>query len=276
MEKDMALKWEKVKARVVSNFKKKWIPFVLEFAQTDLKKVNEAKLSSYRKGMEFLKSTFAERFDEDGYWRSEEYEKKNMEIDDTLMKILLERFQSRFEWISKYMGRKDKTDARQYPLHLVITNSTLYINRHWGKDNFVIEHHLYPTKQNESARRMNQAVFFFMRLLDGLPVSSIRKCIGCGHYFLHLTKREKEYCTPSCASRSIQEGKRKKLKNDHPRKHKKFLLEQRFRMGELRKGPRDYAAYLKKNDRDDWESYKQWRKLQGKIIRHRQKKRDKK
>jgi len=279
----MALKWEKAKskgqARVISNFKKKWIPFVLEFAQANLKKVSKAKLFDYRKGMIFLCSSFIERFDENGfkeYWISTGHEKENMEIDDTLMRILLGRFQSRFEWISKYMGRKDKTDARQYPLHQVKTNSVLYIDRSWGRHNFVIKHDLDPTGQNQSARDMNKAVFFFIGLLDGLQVSSIRKCIGCDHYFLHTSKRERVFCTPSCAGRSIQEGKRERLKTDHPRKHKQFLLEQKFRMGELRKGPMEYAAYLKKNDRDDWESYKRWRKIREKIVRHRPKKRDKK
>ena len=279
MKKDMALKWEKIQGRVVSNFKKKWIPFVMEFAQADLRKVNEAKLTSYRKGMKFLTLPFAERFDEDGFenqWRSGGYEKENMEIDGTLMKILLKRFQSRFKWISKYMGWKDKTDARQYPLHLVKTYSVLYIDRSWGRHNFVIKHDLDLTEQNQSARDMNKAVFFFMGLLDGLPVSSIRKCIGCDHYFLHLTKREKEYCNSACAGRSIQEGKREKLKTDHPRKHKQFLLEQKFRMGELRKGQKAYAVYLKKKDRDDWESYKQWSKLREKTVRQRLKKRAKK
>jgi len=229
---------KKNQERVVSNFKKKWIPFMLDFAQADLRKVDVAKLTSYQKGLNFLSSPFAERFDEDGFEnhrRSGGYQKENMEIDDTLKKILFKRFQPRFKWISKYMGRKDKTDARQYLLHHVKTNSFLYINRHWGKDNFVIEHQLDPGEQDQSLRRINKAVFFFMRLLDGLPISSIRKCIGCGHYFLHLTKREKEYCNPSCASLSIQRKKREDLRENHPRKYKAFLKKQREIMRHRRK-----------------------------------------
>jgi hypothetical protein len=227
----------KGQARAANNFKKKWIPFVLEFAQANLRKMNKAKLFSYRKGMKFLSSPFAERFDEDGfenYWRSGGYEKQNMGIDDTVMKILLGGFQSRFKWISKYMGWKDKTDARQYPLHLVKTNSVLYIDRSWGRHNFVIRHLLDLTGQNQSAQLINRAVFFFMGLLDGLPASSIRKCVGCDHYFLHLTKREKKYCTPSCAGRSIQREKREDLRKHHPRKYKAFLKEQKERMRKRR------------------------------------------
>jgi hypothetical protein len=229
MKKDMALKWEKVKAkgqaRVVSNFKKKWIPFVLEVAQANLRKANEAQLSRYRKGMIFLSSAFAEKFDEDGF---EDSWRKRLDPDLDLRKI-----HSGFEWISKYMGRKDKTDAVEYLLYHVKTISVLSINRHSGRYNFVIKHHL----QEESL--VKRATFFFMRLLDGLPVSSIRKCIGCGHYFLHLTKREKEYCTPSCASRSIQQKKREDLRKNHPRKYKVFLKEQRARMRRLRKSATD-------------------------------------
>jgi hypothetical protein len=202
MKRDMAL-----------NFKKRWIPFVLEFAQANLRKANEAQLSRYRRGMIFLSSAFAERFDEDGF---EDSWRRRLDPDLDLRKI-----RSGFEWISKYMGRKDKTDAVEYMLHHVKTISVLYISRHLGRDNFVIKHHL----QEESL--VNRTTFFFMRLLDGLPVSSIRKCIGCGHYFLHLTKRGKEYCTPSCASLYIQRKKREDLRRNHPRKYKTFLKKQK-------------------------------------------------
>jgi hypothetical protein len=98
-----------------------------------------------------------------------------------------------------------------------------------------------------------------MRLLDELLVSSIRKCIGCGHYFLHLTKREKEYCTSACAGKYIQREKRKKLESDRPKK-RQFLLEQRFRIGEFRLGPAKYREHLKKHDKKALKSYEQWRK----------------
>lgn len=170
----------------------------------------------------------AERFDKDGFeysWRSRNY--TNVQID-------LRKIQSGFKWISKYMGWKEKTDTMTYPLcHVKNIISVRYIDRHFGRYNFVIEYHL----QEESV--MNRATFLFMRLLDGLPVSSIRKCIGCGHYFLHLTKREKEYCTPSCASRSIQQKKREDLRKNHPRKYKVFLKEQRARMRRLRQNATD-------------------------------------
>jgi len=211
----------KGRARAVDNFKKKWIPFILEFAQANLKKVNEGKFSYYQKAIIFLASESAKEFDEDSFeysWRSGRY--KSTEIN-------LEKIQSGFKWIKKYMGRKDKTDAVEYMLHHVITMSLLYIDRDFGKDNFVIKHHLYSAEQDQSLLIMNQVVFFFMRLLDGLPISSIRKCVGCDHYFLHTSKRERAFCTPTCAGRSIQREKRENLRKNHPRKYKVFLKKQK-------------------------------------------------
>lgn len=319
MKKNIALKWEKAKAkgqaRVVSNFKKKWIPFVLEFAQANLKKATVEQKVSFRKGLLFLSSPSAERYDKEGFdvaWENGLYQ--DAELD-------LTQAQTELKKMLKYWHRKDLKDPPDSPMivHHVRTLSGLYIDH--GR--FSIEHILYnaPTMDqildllpefkekgkliaakrsiksadeiemlfsdleakigemaysSISSRYIQSAIFLFRNLLDGLPLSSIKTCKGCGHYFLHLSQRDRAFCTPLCAGRSIQEGKREKLKTNHPRKHKQFLLEQRFRMGELRKGPREYAAYLKKNDRDDWESYKQWRKFREKIVRHRAKKRGKK
>lgn len=77
--------------------------------------------------------------------------------------------------------------------------------------------------------------YFFMlaHLFDNLPYNWIRKCRGknkdCGRYFLNPTERIKEYCNPSCTSRSIQQKKREELKQDkekyeaYKKKMKKYM-----------------------------------------------------
>ncbi len=276
MKRDMAL-----------NFKKRWIPFVLEFAQANLRKANEAQLSRYRRGMIFLASAFAEKFDEDGFeysWRSGEVEeiksfleRLGIPITEVVlmrpwyeMEIDLGKIQSAFKWISKYMGRKDKKDAHMSLLYFTRTICRLNIKRGLsGTDHFALDYILHKEDTaverilrelkslgfwdqpvpviDERIHKMRQEVlrlekesvkdkslemsrkvaFFFARLLDELPLSSIRKCKGCDHYFLHLSKREKIYCTSACAGQSIQRKKREDLRENHPWKYKAFLKKQK-------------------------------------------------
>jgi len=240
------------RTRALDNFKKKWIPFILKFAQTDLKKANEGELFQYRKGLIFLDSGFNERFDEDGFqssWKRGDYE--NLELD-------LKKIQKGFEWVSKYLGRKDKTDAIGYPLTHVKTILMLSIDKE--DDRLITRPILLMEEKNPSLQLMYRIRFFFMQIFNDFPLSSIRVCEGCKRFFVHFSKRQREYCSPSCSSRSIQREKREDLKKHHPRKHKQFLIEQRFRMGELRLGPKKYSAYLKKNDKKHLKDYERWRK----------------
>ena len=73
----------------------------------------------------------------------------------------------------------------------------------------------------------------FVSLVEKFETYPVYKCKGkskageCGRYFLNLTKREKSFCTSSCASRSIQMEKREELKRTgqweaHVSKMKKY------------------------------------------------------
>ena len=72
----------------------------------------------------------------------------------------------------------------------------------------------------------NEVIFLsnLSTIIDGIPYDSLKVCPLCGGYFLNLTKRKKEYCSPHCTWRAIAQKK----------------------MGEIRKHPRKYKAYLKK------------------------------
>jgi len=208
------------------NFKKRWIPFILEFAQANLKKISEGELLRYRKGLIFLDSGFAERFDEDGFqssWKTGDYE--NVQFD-------LKQLQAGFNWVSKYLGRKDKSDALQYPLVHVKTMLMLSIDRQ--QDRLVARPILLMEEKNPSLQMMYRIRFFFIKLLNDFPLSSIRICEGCKHYFLHFSKRERDFCNSACASRSIQREKREEFRRNHPRRYKAFLKEQRERMRKRR------------------------------------------
>jgi hypothetical protein len=212
------------------NFKKRWIPFVLEFAQANLKKMDERYLASYRKDFLFLSSPLAEKFND--YEFKERWENGlNQDVD-----LDLAGLQSELKKVLKFWRRKNDTRTRSRILYYVKTLSCLYIERDLQKnDHFTMRQHLlYDKGQDESLKRIQDVIFFFMKLLVGLPLSAIRTCHGCRRYFLQISEREKIYCNSACASRSIQREKREDLWKNHPRKYKAFLKKQREIMGHRR------------------------------------------
>jgi len=72
----------------------------------------------------------------------------------------------------------------------------------------------------------NWAIMNFIKLIDGVGTDPVRKCKGCNRYFVNLTQREKIYCTPSCASRSIVKENRDELKEKYPEKYRAYLDKQ--------------------------------------------------
>jgi predicted Fe-S protein YdhL (DUF1289 family) len=61
--------------------------------------------------------------------------------------------------------------------------------------------------------------------LDRVPVGCLRQCPECRDWFLHLSKKEKIYCTPKCAARHVSRRRRQKLKKENPEKYKRLLTE---------------------------------------------------
>ena len=65
--------------------------------------------------------------------------------------------------------------------------------------------------------------------LDGLPRNALKKCPECGNFFAHLSKKEKDYCSPKCAYKFLSRKRRDELKR-HPQKYKAYLKKQRESM----------------------------------------------
>jgi DNA-directed RNA polymerase subunit RPC12/RpoP len=63
-------------------------------------------------------------------------------------------------------------------------------------------------------------------ILDGVPIQWIHKCNGCGRLFLNPTKRAKIFCKSLCTSRFIMQTKRQELKKD-PKAYNDYLRKQR-------------------------------------------------
>jgi len=86
----------------------------------------------------------------------------------------------------------------------------------------------------------------FNELLDGLPRTALRTCPECVRIYASLSKRKKEYCSSKCAYRFLSRKRRNELKK-HPRKYKRFLKKQRETMHKVyeRKRKQEFGPNVK-------------------------------
>ena len=70
-----------------------------------------------------------------------------------------------------------------------------------GTGNYKI---LYPTiLSGPGTPSVSIFISHFADLLNGLPKDVIRKCPGCEKFFVHISKKEKIYCSNQCAYKTI-------------------------------------------------------------------------
>ncbi len=69
-------------------------------------------------------------------------------------------------------------------------------------------------------------VNFAFLLFDGANLEAVKKCQGCGQYFVNFSSRRKLYCNAKCTWKAFSRNRRNELKK-HPRKYQQFLREQR-------------------------------------------------
>jgi hypothetical protein len=72
-------------------------------------------------------------------------------------------------------------------------------------------------------------LFHFIRSFEGVSIGALRQCMECGKWFVHESKRRKEYCTGKCASRKINREKREKMKTEDPKAWEEELIKGRER-----------------------------------------------
>lgn len=79
---------------------------------------------------------------------------------------------------------------------------------------------LFEAKSNEDI-----LLFNFIRALEGIPLTAIRQCRECGLWFLHISKHKRDFCSNRCAARKGSRERRKKQKNESPKKYDHELKE---------------------------------------------------
>ena len=94
---------------------------------------------------------------------------------------------------------------------------------------------LYPFTKDDS----ETAIYEFARALEGVPITAIKQCPECQHYYIHLSKRKKNYCTPTCTWRARARVVREEAIKTDPEGYRK---EQREKMRKYYKAKREKGA----------------------------------
>jgi hypothetical protein len=70
---------------------------------------------------------------------------------------------------------------------------------------------------------------FFIMEIQQASLVFFKKCIECGNWYIHKSKRKRLFCSPQCAMRKANRDKRKSIKDQDPDKYKKELAAGRKR-----------------------------------------------
>ncbi len=58
--------------------------------------------------------------------------------------------------------------------------------------------------------------YLFLKLLDGLPLSALRQCPECGNWFVHVSERERVFCSSKCAAKKASRERYQRIKTESP------------------------------------------------------------
>jgi len=63
-------------------------------------------------------------------------------------------------------------------------------------------------------------------IFNGLPLTTLNQCPGCNRFFVNFSQREKRFCSSKCMWRINAEERRRELKKN-PKKYKEYLKKQK-------------------------------------------------
>jgi len=68
--------------------------------------------------------------------------------------------------------------------------------------------HWYSQEVSEPERSKILAKVGFSVSLDRIPLEAIKVCKQCGRYFVHVSKKVRDFCTSKCTSRAMSKRRR--------------------------------------------------------------------
>jgi hypothetical protein len=96
-----------------------------------------------------------------------------------------------------------------------------------GRFEITYPRHMFaPGKHKRPVPNKEWLIADFSELLNGIPRDAIKQCEECKKLFLHLSGKQKKYCSSQCAYKFLSRKKREKLRSQ-PRKYQAYLKRQR-------------------------------------------------
>ena len=81
---------------------------------------------------------------------------------------------------------------------------------------------LFVGKLSDKTFLAQRSKIVFCYALDGVPANSIKNCLECGKFFLHLSRKERFYCSPQCTSRRLSRKRREEDREGYNAKQAKI------------------------------------------------------
>jgi hypothetical protein len=219
-----------------NEFVKEWLQWAVDFIQTDISKSSLREKHAFFKRFNWFVSRdlFDTSFDPFGQWPQYSVN-QILQFETSALKIqaILKRFID------------EMTIHNSYPL----PDIAMFI-RPEGLWPPAPKNHRVYFKMNfhpKDSTPENWAILNLSRLLQGLEMHVIGKCKECRRHFLNFSLREKIYCTPRCASKSLARSRKERW------------------------GPKKYASYLKKQNKRMRTRYEKKQAVKGKKVKRRAK-----
>jgi hypothetical protein len=74
------------------------------------------------------------------------------------------------------------------------------------------------------------SVLSMIYVFNELPKDAIKSCQECGRYFLHLSKKEKLFCSPKCTSRAFSKKRRQGENKESYKKYQREVMRDKRRV----------------------------------------------
>ena len=174
---------------------------------------------------------------------SEEYLFPNLENLLPYVKKMIRRFFSKKEGTWAFEEHPQRGSVEYWSLlhhlrgevRLELYGLTMPEDRNYARIEPVMFHLVrdpekFSTKIVPLTKSLDQYVRIYLNLLlDGLSRSVLKRCPSpnCGKYFVNFSLRKKTFCSPRCMWRFNSAERRKKLKDENPKKYQEYLDKQK-------------------------------------------------
>jgi len=172
------------------------------------------------------------------YWRNNQYKMMDMQkIQDHLKQFFKDLMQN----IQGLPGEDKDCPlvSVSLPITVILKTDTLPANSkdESAKKDLKLSISFHGSSQEDTL------LLFFIRVLEGIPLRSFGSCEECAQWFIQLSNKKKQFCSPRCAARAgMREGRKRKRIEASTDENKRMEREQELQ----KRAERAHIAYAER------------------------------